>query len=228
MASDAWKGQVQFSPDGSSVTFRPRSLVDRGMGIFLILGSLALAGLSIVGVIVWTRERPVRDPMVGMALLGLGIVSILMFVLGLYLATRWRRAVLDRQEVVFDKGWALGRSSRRHAHSEFLGLYRFAAQIGPPPALSALIGLFAYFWKPVQLHLLQLKHRDSRSLDVLLARNTDAAAMHQLMADLTECFSFNILDWSVDGFAVREPAPGGSALARTPTDAGESTAPLPV
>jgi hypothetical protein len=155
-----------------------------------------------------STDHPKKNPGAEQLLLLTGVVVTLAFGLpGLYLVTRFRRTVIDGREVLFRKGSCFGSSVQRRGLSEFLGLHQFMdvySTLGAGDiAMTVLTAGMAQGVTMEDAHILLLKHRDDKSLDVMLACNSDGAHVGRLLVRLAERFSLDILDPGVNGFTIR-------------------------
>ena len=188
------------------------------MGVFLIIGSVAMGTLTVLCLIMSEVGEDWMQFVI--AVCAMAGVTLGFLLCGLYFSTRWRRVRLNGRHVSCQRGWFVFRSGpQRRDLSEFAGLKRFerltaemdagsavASGIGAAVATAAGAGVgMVAAAQVVPMHFLALADLEREPGDVLLTCSDNPQLVQELMAKLARTFSLPVLDPTLDGFVARGP-----------------------
>lgn len=219
-------GEVTVIPNaGISVKMR---FPKRGLAGILVFIALMGGLIMIAGVMVSSDKNP-PGPIAQLLIVGCGLaIAAGCGLSAIYFFTRWQQVRIDHGEIFLERGWCLGRSTRRHRLSNFRGLHRYARQLGAMDGASAagsLIGVAAaavtgvgvVAGKTVTFHFLELVHHQDKSQNVLLTGSRNASALAELADSLSGLLQMPLLTPTLDGYADQErPKPLTKAPDRQP------------
>lgn len=192
-------GDVRLDPQRAVATIRMR-FPKRGLGGVLIVLTL-LNSFMLLAAVMMSRDKRPRDPHEQTFFLAWGLLGTVGFSLwSTYHFTRRRQVTLRDGVASLESGWLLGRRRREFPLSDFSGLERSTREISGVTALT-MVGSLAgvavghalgtdgpVFGRTRTYHCLEMVHRGTPSLNILLTAGPYATPIRELSQALADMF----------------------------------------